>query len=58
MPTGVRMMEERRIHGELVRCEVIASGPIGRKGGGAATMGGQRAAAAASREPAPWGNTD
>lgn len=42
MPMGVRMMEEMRIQGELVRCDVIASGGIGGNGD---PMGGNRAEA-------------
>lgn len=47
IPTGVRMMEDNRIQGEFVRCEEMASGPMGGSGSGCgASMGGQKVAAA------------
>lgn len=41
MPMGVRMMEEMRIQGELVRCEITAGRLIGVTGAASdSTIGG------------------
>ena len=48
IPTGVSMIEDNRIQGELVRCDVIASGPMGSGGGGMVSIGGQNVAAASN----------